>query len=154
MPHVEIVGLDISDVMIEIATKNIDEEGLSERITLRKGDASNMPFGDSSFDFAISSDSLHHWKEPIQVLNEVFRVLKPESKALISDFTRDAPEEKIQEELDLIDSRMMRWGVEHEIKNNSYTMQQAKELIMKTEFGDCEIRLEGINLEIWLEKAS
>lgn len=154
LPNVEIVGLDISDVMIEIATKNIDEEGLSERIALRKGDASNMPFGDSTFDFAISSDSLHHWKEPIQVLNEVFRVLKPGSKALISDFTKDAPEEKIREELALIDFRIMRWGVEHEIKTNSYTMQQAKELIMKTEFGDCDIRLEDINLVIWLEKAS
>ena len=34
LPNVKIVGLDISNVMIEIATKNIEGEGLSERITL------------------------------------------------------------------------------------------------------------------------
>ena len=154
LPNVKIIGIDISDTMIEIATKNIEEQGLSERIILRKEDACKMTFNDSSFNFAISSDSLHHWKKPIQVLSEVFRVLKPGSKAFITDFTKDAPKEKIREVLDLIDFRIMRWGVEHEIKNNSYTMKQAKEIIMKTEFEDSEIRLEGVNLEIWLEKAS
>jgi len=56
-----------------------------------------MPFGDSTFDFVITSGSLHHWKKPSQVINEIYRVLKSECTALVSDLRKDSPKEKIKE---------------------------------------------------------
>ena len=60
LPEMEIIGLDLSDTMIEIAEQNAKEHGVSERIEFRKGDASKMPFQDCLFDFVVSNGSLHH----------------------------------------------------------------------------------------------
>jgi len=150
-PKMEVIGLDISDTMIEIAKKNANEQGLSEKIGFRKGDASKMPFGDSSFDFVISSGSLHHWKKPTQIFNEIYRVLKPGRRALISDLRKDAPKEKIKEWANIIDSKIMRWGLKHSF-GESYTAQQIEKIIKDTQFTNFEIKVEEVNLEIWLKK--
>ena len=150
-PEMEIIGLDISDTMIEIAKKNANEHGLSERIEFRKGDASRMPFEDSSFNFVVSSGSLHHWKKPVQVFNEVYRVLKSNCRAMISDLRKDAPQEKIREWANIIDSKIMRWGLKHSFKE-SYTAQQIEKIIKDTQFKEFEIKEEEINLEILLRR--
>jgi ubiquinone/menaquinone biosynthesis C-methylase UbiE len=51
LPEVQVVGLDLSETMIDIATCNAREHGVSERVLFREGDASEMPFGEASFDF-------------------------------------------------------------------------------------------------------
>jgi ubiquinone/menaquinone biosynthesis C-methylase UbiE len=137
--------------MIEIAKKNANEHGLSERIEFKKGDASKMPFEDSSFDFVISGGSLHHWKKPILIFNEIYRILKPGCRALISDLRKDAPKEKIKECVDIIDSKIMRWGLKHSF-GESYTAQQIEKITKDTQFTDFEIKVEEINLGIWLKK--
>ncbi len=151
LPKMEVIGLDISDTMIEIAKMNADEYGLSERIEFRKGDASKMPFEDSSFDFVTSSGSLHHWKNPAQVFNEIYRVLKPGCRALISDLRKDTPKEKIKEWANIIDSKIMRWGLKHSF-GESYTAQQIEKIINDSQFTKFEIKEEEINLEIWLKR--
>jgi len=151
LPEMEITGLDISDTMIEIAKKNAEENGLSGRIEFKKGDASKMPFGDSSFDFIISNGSLHHWKKPNQIFNEIYRILKPGCRALIDDLRKDAPKEKIKEWEELINSKIMRWGLTHSIKE-SYTAQQIEKIIKTTQFTEFNIKIEEIDLEIWLQK--
>lgn len=151
LPEMEIIGLDISDTMIEIAKKNANEHGLSERIQFRKGDASKIPFEDRSFDFVVSSGSLHHWKKPVQVFNEVYRVLKSNCRAMISDLRKDAPQEKIEEWANVIDSKIMRWGLKHSFRE-SYTAQQIEKIIKDTQFTEFEIKEEEINLEIVLRK--
>ena len=45
-PELQIIGLEISDTMIEIARNNVKEYGLSDRIELKRSDASKMPFED------------------------------------------------------------------------------------------------------------
>jgi SAM-dependent methyltransferase len=42
-----------------------------------KGDAHDLPFPPGSFDLVISCDSLEHFHDPLTVLKEVERVLKP-----------------------------------------------------------------------------
>jgi ubiquinone/menaquinone biosynthesis C-methylase UbiE len=150
-PELQIIGLDISDTMIEIARNNIKAFGLSDRIELKKGDASKMPFEGLNFDFVISNGSLHHWKKPVDIFNEIYRVLKQGCEALISDLRKDAPEEKIKEWADIIDSKIMRWGLKHSFRE-SYTAQQIEKIIRGTPFKDFEIQVQEINLEIWLKK--
>jgi len=42
-------------------------------------------FEDNSFDAVISHDSFPHWEEPLQILNEIARVLKDTSVLCIGD---------------------------------------------------------------------
>lgn len=150
-PELRIIGLDISDTMIEIALNNVKGYGLSERVEFKKGDASKMPFAGSVFDFVITSGSLHHWKEPIKVFNEIYRVLKEGKKVLVSDPRKDSPKEQIEAFTRNIDSKLMRWGLRKSIRE-SYTAQEIENLIKDTKFTDFKINIEDIGLEIWLTK--
>jgi ubiquinone/menaquinone biosynthesis C-methylase UbiE len=151
MPRVQVVGLDLSETMIDIATGNARENGVSERVEFREGDASRMPFEDASFDFVISGGSLHHWKEPSRIFREVHRVLKPGCRALISDLRSDAPEDEVQELADQIDSWFMRWGLRHSFREG-YTVQKAEQLVDGIPFASVRTEVDGISMAIWLEK--
>jgi SAM-dependent methyltransferase len=48
-----------------------------------KGDAHDLPFPPGSFDLVISCDSLEHFHDPLTVLKEVERVLKPEGMLVV-----------------------------------------------------------------------
>jgi len=150
-PELQVTGLDLSETMIETARNNVKEYSVSERIEFKKGDASKMPFEDSVFDFVISSGSLHHWKEPIKVFNEIHRVLKEGRKALVSDPRKDTPKEQIEAWAKNIDSKFMRWGLRKSFKEG-YTAQEIENLIKDTKFTDFKINIEDIGLEIWLTK--
>jgi ubiquinone/menaquinone biosynthesis C-methylase UbiE len=151
LSEVEIVGLDISDTMIEIAENNAKEHDLSDRIEFRQGDAAQMRFEDAAFDFVISSGSLHHWKEATQIFNEIHRVLKPGCYALISDVRADAPKNEVETLAAQIDSRLMRWGLKHSF-GEAYTAQEVGQLIEDVPFVSFTVQEEGISMAIWLRK--
>jgi ubiquinone/menaquinone biosynthesis C-methylase UbiE len=88
IPGVEVVGLDLSDFALELARDNAQKSGVSLRVFFQKGDAEDMPFEDDTFDLVISSDTLHLIRNPIKMLNEIQRVLRPQGGFFISDFRR------------------------------------------------------------------
>lgn len=90
-PELRIVGLDISAAMVAKAKENIASAGLSAFISIEKGSADFLPFADNSLDCVISTGSLHHWKNPIAGLNEIYRVLKNGGQARIYDIVTDIP---------------------------------------------------------------
>jgi len=45
-----------------------------------------MTFEDQSFDFVVSTLSMHHWADASAGLTEVARVLRPSGRALVWDF--------------------------------------------------------------------
>ncbi len=151
LPGLQVVGLDLSATMIDIATANAREEGVLERVMFRVGDASQMPFDNASFDLVISSGSLHHWREPRRIFQEIYRVLKPGCRALISDLRSDAPKDAVQEFAAQIDSRFMRWGLRHSFREG-YTAQEAKQLVDGIPFASVRTEVDGISMAIWLEK--
>ena len=51
-------------------------------------DVARMPFDDASFDLVVSTFSMHHWDDKQAGLEEVWRVLRPGSRALIWDTRR------------------------------------------------------------------
>jgi ubiquinone/menaquinone biosynthesis C-methylase UbiE len=151
LPEVRVVGLDVSRTMIDIATSNAHEHGVSERVEFREGDASEMPFEEASFDFVVSSGSLHHWAEPGRIFSEVHRVLKPGCRGLISDLRSDAPEDEVQEFASQIDSWFMRWGLRHSF-GEGYTVQEAEQLLDGLPFASVRTEADRISMAIWLEK--
>ncbi|MHC4197798.1 MAG: class I SAM-dependent methyltransferase [Planctomycetota bacterium] len=45
------------------------------------GDATKTRFEDDSYDMAISTGAMHHWKHPEKVIDEMCRVLRPGGEA-------------------------------------------------------------------------
>lgn len=82
-------GLDISEEMVALATKNAKDHGLDSRADYLVGDASNIPFRDAYFDAVFSTNTLHEWISPEVVFDEIYRVLRPGGKYFISDLRRD-----------------------------------------------------------------
>jgi ubiquinone/menaquinone biosynthesis C-methylase UbiE len=88
-PGLHVTGVDLSDEMLARAEACARQSGLQERISFRKGDAAQIPFPDRSLDLAVSTLSLHHWSEPVAVLDEIERVLRPGGAFLVFDLRRD-----------------------------------------------------------------
>jgi ubiquinone/menaquinone biosynthesis C-methylase UbiE len=98
-PGVEVIGIDISSDMVKIARRNAEKANLSSRVKFMVEDANKMSFEDSSFDLIVSTGSLHHWKKPLHVINEIYRVLKDGRQAWIYDLRRDVSENVIVKKL-------------------------------------------------------
>lgn len=87
--NTQLMALDVSPDMIQLAEKNAQEYGLSQRVSYVLGNALSMPFEDETYDAVFSSGSLHEWEEPQKVFNEINRVLKPGGLYFIGDLRRD-----------------------------------------------------------------
>lgn len=88
IPGVEVVGLDLSDVILELARDKAQKSEVPSRVSFKKGDAEDMPFEDNTFDLVISGDTLHLVKNPVKMFDEIHRILKPQGGLIISDFRR------------------------------------------------------------------
>jgi ubiquinone/menaquinone biosynthesis C-methylase UbiE len=89
MPQAKITGVDISEEMLAAASKNLSLLGFGGRVEFRKGEAQRLPFGNSSIDNIVSTLSLHHWAQPAEAFQEIYRVLKPGGQLLLMDMRRD-----------------------------------------------------------------
>ncbi len=83
-PGSRIIGIDLSEKMIEIANINKGKYCVTnaEFIVM---DANALKFDDNTLDMVISTGSFHHWKNPVKILNEIHRCLKPGCQAWIYD---------------------------------------------------------------------
>lgn len=88
IPGVEVTGLDLSDVVLELARENFQKSKAPLKVSFEKGDAEDIPFEDDAFDLVVSSNTLHLIKNPIRMFDEIHRVLKPEGRFIISDHRR------------------------------------------------------------------
>ncbi len=94
VPNLQVYGIDLSVKMVEIAksyARNI------RNVKFFLGNAAKLPFGEESIDFIVSTGSLHHWRKPVKVFNECYRVLKEGKEAWIYDGCPDALKIAIKE---------------------------------------------------------
>jgi demethylmenaquinone methyltransferase / 2-methoxy-6-polyprenyl-1,4-benzoquinol methylase len=82
-----IVGIDISEKMIEIGRKKITAGGLDQLITLQVADAEKMPFADNSFDAITVAFGVRNYEDLEGGLSEMRRVLRPGGMMLILEFS-------------------------------------------------------------------
>jgi ubiquinone/menaquinone biosynthesis C-methylase UbiE len=88
-PGLHVTGVDLSDEMLAEARAYARQRSTTQAISFRKGDVQQIPFEDGSVDLVVSTLSLHHWSDPVAVLDEVARVLRPGGSLLIFDLRRD-----------------------------------------------------------------
>lgn len=65
-------GIDITPAHLELARQRVDG-----RADVRRAEATQLPFEDASFDYVYSHGVLHHIDRPREVVDEIFRVLRP-----------------------------------------------------------------------------
>jgi ubiquinone/menaquinone biosynthesis C-methylase UbiE len=87
-PSIWVDGIDLSRTLIHRARSNASRAGVAERLHFEVGNASRLRFPDQSYDMVISTGMLHALRDPVQVLRECNRVLRPGGKAWIFDPAR------------------------------------------------------------------
>jgi len=151
-----ITGLDISPTFVEIAQAKAREAGVD--IDFRLGNASRMSLADNLFDFIACSAAFKNFSEPVQALDEMFRVLKPGGKALIIDLRPDASikeiETHIREDMHLtgFNSLLTKWAFKSLLLKRAHTKDEIRRFASRSKFKSCTIDDDGIGLYINLEK--
>ncbi|MBR9916082.1 MAG: bifunctional demethylmenaquinone methyltransferase/2-methoxy-6-polyprenyl-1,4-benzoquinol methylase UbiE [Algicola sp.] len=79
----KIVGLDISDGMLEVGRKKINTKNLDDKISMVIGDSEQLPFEDNAFDAITVAFGVRNFETLEKGLAEIYRVLKPDGVFVI-----------------------------------------------------------------------
>lgn len=134
-----IIGVDVVDEMLEASRKNFllaEEQNdwfKSDYVTLKKGDALNLPVADESIDVAAQNCLFNIFKmeELKKALQEMYRVLKPHGRLVMSDPTCEQPMNETLRE----DERLRALCLSGSIPLNEYV-----NMLTEVGFGTIEIR--------------
>ena len=119
LPTGRAVGIDLwksvdqSGNTMDAARLNAEREGVGDRVDLRTGDMTRMPFEDGSFDVVLSALAIHNIKDPQdrrQAIDEAARVVRPGGRLVISDIQATLEYAERLRELGLADVRRRRLG--------------------------------------------
>ncbi len=130
-PSWHIWAIDLSENMIRIGKKNLQQAGLDQKIKLKKLDANQLQFPDNYFDMVISNSLVHHLPDPLVFLKEVNRVAKPNAAILIRDLIRP----KDNKTLDYLVAKYAGDCDEHQKKlfrdslHASFTIEEVQQLL-------------------------
>ena len=83
-----IVGVDISEEMLNFGRTKVEKLGVANRITLQKGDAEELGFSDNYFEAVTVAFGVRNFENLPKGLNELFRVLKPGGMVCILEFSK------------------------------------------------------------------
>jgi ubiquinone/menaquinone biosynthesis C-methylase UbiE len=77
-------GLDLSELCVQVATKKNKKRVMAGSAEFVQGEASRLPWEDRKFTVATSMGSFIGFPEPLESLKEMYRVLRPAGRAVIS----------------------------------------------------------------------
>ena len=83
-----ITGIDISALMLAEGQKKIEGLGIANQITLQQADSESLPFADNSFDAITVAFGVRNFQNLDKGLSEMLRVLKPNGKVVILEFSQ------------------------------------------------------------------
>lgn len=89
-PEGKAIGLDITQAMIDTATSNAQNIGVTN-VFFTKGDIESLPFDDGVFDAVMSNCVINHARSKNKAYSEIFRVLKNGGRFVISDAVTKNP---------------------------------------------------------------
>jgi ubiquinone/menaquinone biosynthesis C-methylase UbiE len=80
-----VTGVDLSPEFIAVAGRLAREEGVAERVELLVGDAHDLDFPTASFDAVVAHTLVSHVRDPLAVLGEAARVVRPGGSVAVFD---------------------------------------------------------------------
>lgn len=83
-----IVGIDISQGMLDFGQIKLNQKRLTNRITLKQADSEKLPFVDQEFDAVTVSFGVRNFENLLAGLVEMHRVLKPGCPMVVLEFSK------------------------------------------------------------------
>ena len=83
----KITAIDLSDNMLKKASSKLESKPYSNKVTLQKADATDLPFKDNSFDVVTMTFGIRNVSNMTKALQESARVLKSSGRLLILEFS-------------------------------------------------------------------
>ncbi|MBO6576439.1 MAG: bifunctional demethylmenaquinone methyltransferase/2-methoxy-6-polyprenyl-1,4-benzoquinol methylase UbiE [Rhodothermales bacterium] len=83
----QVTGVDIAEEMLVYGREKLNSPDLKGRVTLRYGDAENLPFESDEFDAAMVAFGVRNFEDLDAGLRDMARVLKPGGKLVVLEFS-------------------------------------------------------------------
>ncbi len=83
-----IVGIDISQNMLNVGIEKVKKKGLENLITMQKEDSEDLSFEDNTFDVAMASFGVRNFENLEKGLSEIRRVLKPGGTFIVLELSQ------------------------------------------------------------------
>jgi ubiquinone/menaquinone biosynthesis C-methylase UbiE len=152
--RLHVTGLDISHTFVEIASENARQAGVN--VNFQQGNVSNMPFTAESFDLLICQSAFKNFSQPLEAINEMYRILRAGGIAIIQDMWKEVSDTTLRKEVELmrlhpVNAFMTRRTL-GSLRKRAYTKEQFERLARESSFGGGEIGASGIGLEVRLKK--
>jgi len=84
----EIIGVDISEKMLELAKEKAKKAGMDKTISFLKGDAEKLPFDSEYFDVVMVAFGIRNFENLKNGLKEIYRILKPGGIIVVLEFSK------------------------------------------------------------------
>ena len=151
-----VTGLDISRTFAEIARENARRAGVN--VEFRHGDVAKIPWETGSFDLIICQAAFKNFSQPLIALEEMHRVLRFGGTAVIQDLSKEASSADIDREvrgmkLSRVNAFVTKLTFRTMLRRRAYSPAQFERLVAESPFRACEIRKDGIGLEVRLKKS-
>ncbi len=88
IPGVRVLGVDLSQRMLEEARRKVAARGLDDRVLLEEGDAEHLSVASDSVDVATVAFGVRNFENLEAGLRELHRTIKPGGKVVILEFSR------------------------------------------------------------------
>jgi ubiquinone/menaquinone biosynthesis C-methylase UbiE len=139
-PDAEVVAVDLSAAMLELAGSRARRAGVDRLVKFVRADATHTGLPGGSFDVVACHYVLHHFSDPVPLLREAARLAGPKGIVLIRDLTRPPVW------LARVSTGFGKWVMRNDAEQNR---QYAESLAAS--FTACEIRgaIAGASLEGW-----
>ena len=86
-PQAHIIGMDISEKMLDIGKAKVAQQMMENQIELGLGDAASLPFEGDSFDAVTVAFGVRNFENLDKSLSEIHRVLKQDGLIVILEFS-------------------------------------------------------------------
>ena len=84
----EIIGIDISEKMLEVGRKKILKQELGTKIALYGGDGETINFSNDTFDGVMVAFGVRNFEHLEKGLGEILRVMKPGAQLVVLEFSK------------------------------------------------------------------
>ena len=94
---IEVIAVDLSAEMLDLAKQEIDFAGMLYQISLHQADAKSMTvYEDEIADTVISNSLIHHLEQPIDAIATSMRLVKSGGRVFIRDLMRPESESAVE----------------------------------------------------------
>jgi len=129
-----IIGIDISEGMLQLGRKKCANLLLNKQIALQQGDSEAINFPDNTFDAITVAFGVRNFENLRQGMGEMLRVLKPGGKLVVLEFSK--PKQSVVKGFYNLYMRIVTPGIGKLISKNREAYQYLNDSVQKFPEGD------------------